>query len=91
MDRFGNVKLTSPAHKPNSPSEKSRIEALGGRVDFVSNDWRVNNSLSVSRSFGDIAHKPFIISEPDVLEFELEENTDYYLVLGKPSVELHLN
>jgi serine/threonine protein phosphatase PrpC len=83
MDTHGNVKLVNQPHKPNSPNERSRIEQLGGQVDYVSNDWRVNNSLSVSRSFGDISHKKFIIAEPDVLDFYLDENTDHYLILGK--------
>lgn len=52
-------------HKPNLPSEKQRIQAAGGRVEF-SKCWRVicepragrsGSGLAVSRSFGDLDFK----------------------------------
>lgn len=42
-------------HKPSLKSEKARIEAAGGWVQ----SGRVNGSLGVSRSFGDIQFKSF--------------------------------
>jgi serine/threonine protein phosphatase PrpC len=42
-------------HKPSLKSEKARIEAAGGWV----HSGRVNGSLGVSRSFGDIQFKVF--------------------------------
>jgi serine/threonine protein phosphatase PrpC len=51
----GNVithNMTKP-HKANEPSEKERIESLGGHVFF----GRLYGSLAVSRSFGDAIYK----------------------------------
>jgi len=51
----GNVtaKIMTKAHKANEPSEKDRIESMGGHVFF----GRVYGSLAVSRSFGDAKYK----------------------------------
>lgn len=62
-------------HKPNSPSEKKRIEDAGGEVTRAPGDaYRVNGNLSTSRSFGDTSlkvpankrTKDFVSSVPDV-------------------------
>ena len=44
-------------HKPNEPSERERIETLGGTVRKIGSVHRVNGNLSVSRTLGDCAHK----------------------------------
>lgn len=44
------LKLMQP-HKPEREDEKKRIEDLGGCVIWFGT-WRVNGSLSVSRSIG---------------------------------------
>jgi protein phosphatase 1L len=48
----GQINFITEEHKPNNPSEKKRIEDTGGTVSYVSEAWRVNGSLAVSRSFG---------------------------------------
>ena len=40
-------------HKPSQESEKARIEKAGGFVE----DDRVDGSLNLSRSLGDLAYK----------------------------------
>lgn len=52
-------------HKPNERSEYERIVDLGGYVS-KHDTARVNGYLSVSRSLGDLSHRPFISSEPVV-------------------------
>jgi serine/threonine protein phosphatase PrpC len=60
-------------HKPNSPSEKSRIEALGGKVVWVgevdkktgrpieeTGVYRVNGNLALSRALGSLS-SPFFL------------------------------
>jgi len=47
------AKNMTKAHKANEPSEKERIESMGGHVFF----GRVYGSLAVSRSFGDAKYK----------------------------------
>lgn len=47
--RGDNAVALSTDHKPDSPSEKNRIEKAGGYVQ----QGRVNGALSLSRSFGD--------------------------------------
>ncbi|CAN7987222.1 unnamed protein product, partial [Ixodes hexagonus] len=71
--------LVNP-HKPEREDERKRIEDLGGMVVMMG-IWRVNGSLAVSRAIGDAEHKPYVISEPDVLSVELD-GTEDFLVLG---------
>ncbi len=67
------------AHKPNNAKEKERIEKLGGCVIYSAKDWRVNGTLSVARSFGDVDYHPLVTSEPDYTEFDLDGD---YFILG---------
>ena len=73
--------ITEP-HKPNSPNEKDRIEMSGGFVACVANTWRINGTLAVSRSFGDIAFQTnrLVIAEPDVKTIELDGTEDYFIM-----------
>ena len=54
-------------HKVGSASERSRIEAAGGFVSTVKGVARLNGLLAVSRAFGDITLKPYVVAEPDVM------------------------
>mmetsp|Transcript_14220 Transcript_14220/g.30160 ORF Transcript_14220/g.30160 Transcript_14220/m.30160 type:complete len:498 (+) Transcript_14220:55-1548(+) len=72
-------------HKPNSPSERRRIESLGGTVDWcgeVDSDgnpvkdmgvYRLNGNLALSRAIGDRSERPWVTSEADVRHFLIEE------------------
>jgi len=81
----GNVithNMTKP-HKANEPSEKERIESLGGHVFF----GRLYGSLAVSRSFGDAIYKrpktskDFVSWEPYTITATLNP-THKYMVLA---------
>ncbi len=50
----GQIVFMSDEHKPENELEKERILSAGGDVSFVSNAWRINSSLAVSRSFGNL-------------------------------------
>lgn len=53
-------------HKPNDPRERARIVSVGGTVKRMGPVWRVNGSLSTSRSLGDVRLKPAVSSVPDI-------------------------
>lgn len=78
----GRVTFVSASHKPNSEIEKRRIEASGGTVSFQSSAWRVNGSLAVSRSFGDVDYQSCgVTCEPEVRSIALD-GTEDFLVIG---------
>jgi len=75
--------LTTP-HKASDPTEKERIEKLGGHVFFN----RVFGALAVSRSFGDSKFKipktaqNFVSWEPAMRQVTLVPNEHKFLVLA---------
>jgi len=82
-------------HKPDSPKEKERIVAAGGRVFAVEYDDGVDGpprvwlghmdvpGLAMSRSLGDaVAHMAGVISEPEFTERELDPNKDKFLIVA---------
>lgn len=70
----------SEDHKPNSETEKNRINKLGGNIYFDGYDFRVE-SLSVSRAFGDIDTKPYISHIPEIYKLKLNKK-DKFIVLA---------
>mmetsp|Transcript_120643 Transcript_120643/g.348604 ORF Transcript_120643/g.348604 Transcript_120643/m.348604 type:complete len:360 (-) Transcript_120643:92-1171(-) len=82
-------------HKPDSPKEKERILACGGRVFAVEYDDGIDGpprvwlghmdvpGLAMSRSLGDVvAHSAGVTSDPEFTEFELDPKTDKFLVVA---------
>jgi len=82
-------------HKPDSPKEKERIIAAGGRVFAVEYDDGIDGpprvwlghmdvpGLAMSRSLGDaVAHMAGVISEPEFTERELDPATDRFLIVA---------
>eukprot|EP00980_Cylindrotheca_fusiformis_P009697 scaffold2142_cov190-Cylindrotheca_fusiformis.AAC.6 len=82
-------------HKPDSPKEKERILACGGRVFAVEYDDGIDGpprvwlghmdvpGLAMARSLGDVvAHSAGVISEPEFTEFHLNSATDKFLVVA---------
>jgi len=76
----GNVEPLSYDHKPNSDSEKARIEALGGKVVFWG-VWRVEGILAVSRAIGDRMLKKFVSAQPDFVSANITAD-DTYMVMA---------
>mmetsp|Transcript_9688 Transcript_9688/g.19448 ORF Transcript_9688/g.19448 Transcript_9688/m.19448 type:complete len:326 (-) Transcript_9688:729-1706(-) len=88
------VEITTD-HKPDSPNEKERIIASGGRVFAVEYDDGIDGpprvwlghmdvpGLAMSRSLGDVvAHTAGVTSEPEFTEFDLDPETDRFLVIA---------
>jgi len=82
-------------HKPDTPEEKARIIAAGGRVFAVQYDDGIDGpprvwlghtdipGLAMARSLGDVvAHSAGVISDPDFTEFDLDPKTDKFLVVA---------
>ncbi|OQR75763.1 hypothetical protein BIW11_00717, partial [Tropilaelaps mercedesae] len=81
LARAGTARHLVIPHKPSLQSEQARIEALGGVVHQIQGIHRVNGNLAVSRSIGDIEHKPYVSCEADVNSLDLDGECDF-LVLG---------
>ena len=86
LARNGKAYPLSEDHKPDSDTEKARIEAAGGEV--VSG--RINYGVNVSRALGDHLYKrnpnigkkeQMIIAWPDVKTEKLNPKTDPFMVL----------
>jgi serine/threonine protein phosphatase PrpC len=82
-------------HKPDSPVEKERILACGGRVFAVEYDDGVDGpprvwlghmdvpGLAMSRSLGDaVAHTAGVISDPEFTHYDLSPDKDHFIVVA---------
>jgi len=82
-------------HKPDTPLEKERILAAGGRVFAVEYDDGIDGpprvwlghmdvpGLAMSRSLGDaVAHTAGVISDPEFTEKELDPSSDRVIVVA---------
>jgi serine/threonine protein phosphatase PrpC len=63
-------------HKPDLPEERVRIESLGGRV-LSYGAPRVEGVLAMSRALGDTGLKPYVSSEPRIVEGYPGKENDY--------------
>jgi len=79
MGRKGGVDLLTLDHKPHLIEEKSRIEKIGGRISNYDIP-RVQGILAVSRALGDVKLKPFISSEPRIIEGNLCKENDFVIL-----------
>lgn len=79
-------------HKPDSPKEKSRIEASGGRVVWSglvddagepvpdAGVYRVNGNLALSRAVGDRSERPAICAEPEFTVMTLDDQAQFVIL-----------
>jgi len=77
----GAVDLTRD-HKPNSETERARLEAMGEQVEFdmYGQCWRVRN-LSLSRAIGDRMSKPAVTGQVEIQQFPVMDG-DEFIILG---------
>ncbi|CAG5056630.1 unnamed protein product [Parnassius apollo] len=82
-DSKGNAIPVSFDHKPQQVREQKRIEAAGGYIAF-NGVWRVAGILATSRAMGDypLKDKNFVIADPDILTFNLDDHKPMFLVLA---------
>ncbi|KDQ62417.1 hypothetical protein JAAARDRAFT_30322 [Jaapia argillacea MUCL 33604] len=82
----GEVKPLSYDHKPQNQTEKDRIVAAGGYIEY----GRVNGNLALARALGDFEfkknyslgpEKQVITADPDVIHHEITEE-DEFLILA---------
>uniref|UniRef100_K3WIB5 PPM-type phosphatase domain-containing protein n=1 Tax=Globisporangium ultimum (strain ATCC 200006 / CBS 805.95 / DAOM BR144) TaxID=431595 RepID=K3WIB5_GLOUD len=94
LSRSGDAVELTRDHKPNDPSEQSRIESLGGRVKWhgyvdAQGDpiepygaYRINGNLAVARAIGDRDLRPFVTGEPEVKAFPRDMSKDEFIVIA---------
>jgi serine/threonine protein phosphatase PrpC len=68
-------------HKPTSIEEFDRITKLGGKVTQLPNDDPRIGGLSVSRSIGDIDTKPYVSHQPEIFDYDIDDN-DKFIILA---------
>ncbi|TFK52534.1 PP2C-domain-containing protein [Heliocybe sulcata] len=82
----GEAKQLSYDHKPGNQTEKDRIVAAGGYIEY----GRVNGNLALARALGDFdfkknynlsPEKQVITSDPDIIEHQITEE-DEFIVLA---------
>ncbi|KAJ1303186.1 hypothetical protein OPQ81_011385 [Rhizoctonia solani] len=85
MSVKGVVKELSFDHKPQNPSESSRITAAGGYVEYN----RVNGNLALSRAIGDFEFKQnyaiqpeeqIVTANPDIIEHDITEEDEFVVL-----------
>jgi len=69
-------------HRPQDPEEAELVRNRGGLVYFYNGAWRVNATLSVSRSLGDYSCQQYITCEPEVVVREIDPTRDEFLVVA---------
>jgi serine/threonine protein phosphatase PrpC/CheY-like chemotaxis protein len=69
-------------HRPEDPEETELIKNRGGSIYFYNGAWRVNATLSVSRSLGDYSCRQYITCEPEVVVHNIDYSQDEFLVVA---------
>ncbi|KAJ3212001.1 hypothetical protein HDU67_004117 [Dinochytrium kinnereticum] len=67
--------LLKPPHSASEASERRRVEALGGVFLKDNDSYRLNGSLSVTRSFGDFRIS-CMTAEPDIISVPLNSSSE---------------
>jgi len=79
-------------HKPNDPTEKTRIESFGGSVVWCGETdkfgapiddrgiYRVNGNLALSRAIGDRSERPHVTAEPEIISVPVKQGDQFVIV-----------
>mmetsp|Transcript_5692 Transcript_5692/g.16934 ORF Transcript_5692/g.16934 Transcript_5692/m.16934 type:complete len:631 (+) Transcript_5692:93-1985(+) len=80
--RNGRAVVMSNDQTAQVPAERVRVEARGGRAEFVENvgQWRVNGEIAVTRSIGDRRLKPALSPTPEVTKFTITDADDFIIM-----------
>lgn len=87
------INLTTD-HRPDIPSEKSRIEAAGGWIDC---EGYLNGDLQVSRAIGDYHYvdlKPMtgdgpLIAAPEIRQVEIDDKDEFVILVSDGALQNH--
>ena len=82
-------------HTPNEENERKRIEENNGKLIEKNNIFYIHSiNTPFSRSIGDFEiknnNKNILISEPDVIEIEINNNMDF-IVMGSQEIFQYIN
>ncbi|GLJ08226.1 hypothetical protein SUGI_0084460 [Cryptomeria japonica] len=80
LSRSGNAEVLTCDHKPGTEKEKKRIENLGGYVGIHGGVWRVQGTLAVSRSIGDLHLKQWVTAEPDTRMLPITSECEFMIM-----------
>ncbi|KAG6611836.1 Protein phosphatase [Phytophthora cinnamomi] len=95
-------KLTRSTHSMWE-TERARIESLGGRVQWYGcmdaqrepiepyGAYRVNDNLVVARAIGDRDSRPFVISDAEIRQYDLEYDKDEFIVIASDGLSRGLD
>lgn len=78
----GVIRQMTVDHKPMLKSESDRVKRNGGFISNTDGTWRINGRLNVSRSIGDWAMRPFIISSPTIKHHHRQGKTHEFVILA---------
>ena len=71
----------SKDHKPNTLEEFDRLTKMGGKITQLPGDDPRIGGLSVSRSMGDVDGKPYVSHQPEIFDYEIDQE-DKFLIVG---------
>ncbi|KAL0314048.1 UNVERIFIED_CONTAM: putative protein phosphatase 2C 32 [Sesamum angustifolium] len=80
LSRKGKAITLTNEHRLSREDERERIENSGGFVQCHKGVWRVNGSLAISRAFGDVHLKDWIICEPEIVKVGLTSECEFLIV-----------
>lgn len=80
LSRKGVATALTRDHRLTREDERARIENSGGYLHCRNGVWRVNGTLAVSRAFGDIYLKEYVISEPEIMKLPLTSDCDFLII-----------
>lgn len=104
LSRDGTAIELTTDHKPDTPTERERIEALGGQVTWCgkfdpmtkkpilkTGIYRMNGNLALSRAIGDRSEKPCVSSSVDVkvIDLKLDKNIMDEDNDGEKDIDVH--
>ncbi|KAE8356504.1 hypothetical protein BDV28DRAFT_127114 [Aspergillus coremiiformis] len=76
----GSLRHLTRTHDPAEPQERARIRAAGG---YVSRHGKLNDVLSVSRSFGHFHLMPAVIAAPHTMHINLTEQDEMIILASR--------
>uniref|UniRef100_S4RNX5 protein-serine/threonine phosphatase n=1 Tax=Petromyzon marinus TaxID=7757 RepID=S4RNX5_PETMA len=91
--RRGKAMGLTKDHTAQRKDERTRVKACGGFVTWsTTGHSRINGTLAMTRSIGDIALKPYgVIADPEIQQLQLNHEDDSFLVLTTDGINFIMN